>query len=86
VNPGDLSERFKERAQFRFRRLKIHVTDKHVLHDYLSFKKWESEMRAASMAGFRSLGGDGEDRMKSRGVSIPNTPEGEGTPDSQLKH
>jgi hypothetical protein len=43
VNPGDLSERFKERAQFRFRRLKIHVTDKHVLHDYLSFKKWESK-------------------------------------------
>jgi hypothetical protein len=37
------------------------------------------------MAGFRSLGGDGEDRMKSRRGSIPNTPEGEGTLDSHIK-
>jgi hypothetical protein len=80
VNAGDLSERFKKRAQLRFRRLKIHISDKHVLHDFLSFKEWESAERAASMAGFRSLGGDGEDRMKSRKVNIPNTPEGCGNP------
>jgi hypothetical protein len=80
VNPSDLSERFKEGAQLRFRRLKIHVPDKHVLHNFLSFQEWESAERAASMAGFRSLDGDGEDRMKSRGVVIPNTPEGEGNP------
>jgi hypothetical protein len=39
------------------------------------------------MAGFRSLDGDGEDRMKSRGVNIPSTPEGEEkNPDSHIKH
>jgi hypothetical protein len=71
MNPCDLPERFKEGAQLRFRRLKIHVPDKHVLHNFLSFQKWESAERAASMAGFRSLEGDGENRMKSRGVAYP---------------
>jgi hypothetical protein len=38
------------------------------------------------MAGFRSLVGDGENRMRSRGVSIFNAPEGEEkTPDSHIK-
>jgi hypothetical protein len=60
--------------------LKIHVSDKHVLHNYLSFQKWESAERAASLAGFRSLVGDSEDRMKSRGVNFPKDPEGEGNP------
>jgi hypothetical protein len=86
VNPSDLPEWFKESAQLRFRRLKIHVPDKHVLHDFLSFQEWESAERAASMAGFRSLDGDGEDRMKSRGVAIPNAPEGEGNPRLPYKH
>jgi hypothetical protein len=86
VNPSDLPEWFKESAQLRFRRLKIHVSDKHVLHDFLSFQEWESAERAASMAGFRSLDGDGEDRMKSRGVAIPNAPEGEGNPRLPYKH
>jgi hypothetical protein len=80
VNPSDLSERFKEGAQLCFRRLKVHIPDKHVLHNFLSFQEWESAERAASMAGFRSLQGDGEDRMKSRGVEIPNAPEGDGKP------
>jgi hypothetical protein len=48
VNPSDLSERFKEGAQLRFRRLKIHVPDKHVLHsNYLSFQEWEAAERGA---------------------------------------
>jgi hypothetical protein len=55
VNPRDLSERFKERAQLRFRRLEIHVPDKHVLHNFLSFKEWESAESAASMPGFNTL-------------------------------
>jgi hypothetical protein len=60
--------------------LKIHVPDKHVLHDFLSFQEWESAERAASVAGFRSLHGDSEDRMKSRGDGISNTQEGAGNP------
>jgi hypothetical protein len=55
VNSRDLSERFEERAQLRFRRLEIHVPDKHVLHNFLSFKEWESAESAASMPGFSTL-------------------------------
>jgi hypothetical protein len=55
VNSSDLSERFEERAQLRFRRLEIHVADKHVLHNFLSFKEWESAESAASMPGFSTL-------------------------------
>jgi hypothetical protein len=65
--------------------LKIHVPDKHVLHSYLSFKEWESAERAASVAGFRSLGGDGEDRMRSREVNIPTPRKVKETPDSHVK-
>jgi hypothetical protein len=36
------------------------------------------------MAGFRSLDGDIEDRMKSRGVNIPSTPEGEEKPPTPI--
>jgi hypothetical protein len=86
VNSSDLSEWFKECAQLRFRRLKTHVPDKNILHNYLSFQVWESAERAASMAGFRSHLGDGEDRMKSRGVDKPNAPEGKENPDSHIKH
>jgi hypothetical protein len=80
VNPRHLSERFEERAQLRFRRLEIHVPDKHVLHNFLSFKEWESAESAASMPGFSTLCGDSEHRMKSRGVSISNVLVGEGNP------
>jgi hypothetical protein len=55
VNASHLSERFEERAQLRFRRLEIHVPDKHVLHNFLSFKEWESAESAASMPGFSML-------------------------------
>ncbi len=82
VNPSNLSERFKQGAQLRFRSLKIHVADKHVLHNVLSFKEWESAERAASLAGFRSLRGDNEHRMMSRRVDISLALEGEGKPDS----
>jgi hypothetical protein len=86
MDASDLTERFKEGAQLRFRRLKIHVPDKHVLHKFLSFKEWESAERAASLTGFRSLEGDSEDRMKSRGFNLSRAPEGEGKPDSHFKH
>jgi len=80
VNPCYLSERFEERAQLRFRRLEIHVPDKHVLHKFLSFKEWESAKRAASMAEFRSHRGENEGRMRSRKVINANTPEEEDNP------
>jgi len=32
--------------------LEIHVPDKHVLHNFLSFKEWESAESAASKPGF----------------------------------
>jgi hypothetical protein len=80
VNPSHLSERFEERAQLRFRRLEIHVPDKHVLHNFLSFKEVESAESAASMPGFSTLCGDSEHRMKSRGVNINNVLVGEGNP------
>jgi hypothetical protein len=57
--------------------LKIHVPDKHILHNFLSFQVWESARRAASLAGFRSLRGDSEGRMRSRVVNNSNAPEGE---------
>jgi hypothetical protein len=65
--------------------LKIHVADKHVLHNVLSFKEWESAERAASLAGFRSLRGDSENRMMSRRVDISQALEGEGKPDSHAQ-
>src|SRR5216684_45147 len=86
VNASDLSERFKEGAQLRFRSLKTHIPDKNILHNYLSFQEWESTERAASMAGFRSLDGDSEDRMKSRGVACPTPRKVNETPDSHIKH
>jgi hypothetical protein len=80
VNSSHLSERFEERAQLRFRRLEIHVPDKHVLHNFLSFKEWESAESAASKPGYNTLCGDSEHRMKSRGVNISNVLVGEGNP------
>jgi hypothetical protein len=80
VNPSHLSERFEERAQLRFGRLEIHVPDKHVLHNFLSFEEWESAESAASKPGISMLYGDSEHRMKSRGVNISNVLVGEGNP------
>jgi hypothetical protein len=80
VNSRDLSEGFKEGAELCFRRLETHIPDKNILHKFLSFQEWESAERAASVAGFRSLPGDSEHRMKSRGVNIPNAPGVKETP------
>jgi hypothetical protein len=80
VHTSNLSKRLEERAQLRFRRLEIHVPDKHVLHKFLSFKEWESAKRAAPMAGFRSHRGESEDRMRSRRIIITNTPGDEDNP------
>jgi hypothetical protein len=86
VYSGHLSEGFKERAELCFRRLETHIPDKNILHKFLSFQEWESAERAASVAGFRSLPGDFEHRMKSRGVDKPNAPGVKENPDSHIKH
>lgn len=69
MNTRHLAEAFEERAQLRFRSLKIHVSDEDILHGDFCLPKWKSAERAASTAGVRSLHGDGEVRMRSRGGS-----------------
>jgi hypothetical protein len=58
VNSRDLPERLEEAAQFRFRRLKIQIADKEVLHTLLTFQSGDLSLRAASQAGSKlHLGG-----------------------------